>query len=137
MDQELLAKDFRVAQLNIREKEVKELIDDLHKPDFLQDALGFSKDVRIDLSRLIVGGHSFGGMTALQVAKSDERVKAVLTLDPWLFARNEEIMNRQFQVRQPQIHIITEGFGPVVLRYFGYDTDESMRALLDQSEASQ
>mmetsp|Transcript_24451 Transcript_24451/g.37918 ORF Transcript_24451/g.37918 Transcript_24451/m.37918 type:complete len:86 (+) Transcript_24451:961-1218(+) len=85
----------------------------------------------MDLSRLIVGGHSFGGMTALQVAKNDARVKSVMTLDPWLFARNEEIMAREFKVNQPQMHIITEGFVPVVLRYFGYDTDESMKVLLE------
>ena len=33
-----------------------------------------------------MGGHSFGGMTAILVTKKDKRVKACITLDPWLYA---------------------------------------------------
>jgi len=31
-----------------------------------------------------MGGHSFGGGTALKVANSDPRVTTAVTMDPWL-----------------------------------------------------
>ena len=43
----------------------------------------------MDLSKLIVGGHSFGGMTAIEVAQSEKRVKAVFSFDPWLWPRHK------------------------------------------------
>ena len=51
---------------------------------FPHQTLHFEKKVKIDGSRFIMSGHSLGGCTALQVAESDPRVEAVLTLDPWL-----------------------------------------------------
>jgi pimeloyl-ACP methyl ester carboxylesterase len=47
--------------------------------------LGFDESVTIDLDRLIVGGHSFGGMTAIATAHEDPRVKAIFGFDPWLW----------------------------------------------------
>ena len=38
-----------------------------------------------------MGGHSYGGVTALKTAMEDDRVKAVVTLDPWLFPVFPEI----------------------------------------------
>lgn len=63
------------------------MIDDLFIENFLQTTLGFGPSAQMDLERLIIGGHSFGGMTAIEVAANDERIKAVFSFDPWLWAR--------------------------------------------------
>ena len=43
------------------------------------------------MSRLVIAGHSFGGITAMSVAAKDRRIKAVATLDPWLWPKITEI----------------------------------------------
>lgn len=68
-------------------KEVKQLIDDLEYDDFLQATLGFGQSARLNLNKLVLGGHSFGGMTAIEVAAHDQRVKALFSFDPWLWPR--------------------------------------------------
>jgi hypothetical protein len=40
-------------------------------------------------------------MTALEVAKNDERVKAVITLDPWVFARAKEMLDKEYVLDKP------------------------------------
>jgi cephalosporin-C deacetylase-like acetyl esterase len=45
----------------------------------------------MDTNKLIVSGHSFGGMTAIATAKIDKRVKACCVLDGWLFCKDKEI----------------------------------------------
>ena len=48
-------------------REVRALIDELSSnggKDILK-RLGFPNQTRLDLSKLIVGGHSFGGMTSI------------------------------------------------------------------------
>jgi len=75
-----------------REEEVKELIDELYEKDFFkQETLNFPDDLKLDLDKLVVAGHSLGGCTALRVGSSDKRVKATLTNDPWLMPISEEI----------------------------------------------
>jgi hypothetical protein len=38
-------------------------------------------------------GHGFGATTAISVASKDERVKKIVTYDPWLTPIKEEINN--------------------------------------------
>jgi len=83
----------------------------------------------LNTNKLVAGGHSFGGITAISVAHHDNRVKAVFSFDPWLFPCLQEIKNEQFKVDQPQIHIVTEGFGPVVEKIFNYDTQSSVSSI--------
>jgi len=51
---------------------------------------------RLDLSRLSVGGHSFGGGTAVG-ATADPRstFKACLALDSWMFPLGNDIFSRK------------------------------------------
>lgn len=44
----------------------------------------------VDFEKLIINGHSFGGITSLAVAAEDERFKACLALDPWFFPISEQ-----------------------------------------------
>jgi predicted dienelactone hydrolase len=47
---------------------IDELSEDAEREAILRVKLRFPASVTIDLSKLIVCGHSFGGMTALEVA---------------------------------------------------------------------
>jgi len=38
---------------------------------------------RLDLASIAIGGHSYGGATAVAMAATDARIKAVIALDPW------------------------------------------------------
>lgn len=96
----------------------------MHEPDFLQTRLGFSSHAKLDMSRLIVGGHSFGGITAITVAERDERVKACVTLDPWFWAKNDLINSGNFHLSCDQMHIVTESFEPNIKKMFEYSTLE-------------
>ena len=40
----------------------------------------------------MVAGHSFGGVTAIGIGAQDERIKTVLTLDPWLLTVKNETL---------------------------------------------
>ena len=37
------------------------------------------------MSRIAVGGHSFGGCTAIKAAKDDPRISCGFSLDGWMF----------------------------------------------------
>ena len=45
----------------------------------------------MDLGKLIVNGHSFGGGTVIGVAARDKRIKACIALDPWLYPYENEL----------------------------------------------
>jgi len=42
------------------------------------------------MTNLVIAGHSFGGITAMQVAKQ-KLVKAAICLDPWYLPVNKEV----------------------------------------------
>ena len=75
--------EHRNAQLKIRQEELTALLDEICQADFPQKKLGF--DAKIDTHAIVIGGHSFGAMTAVHVAQNDKRIKACITMDPWLF----------------------------------------------------
>lgn len=62
-------KQLRIDQLKIRVEECRNFIDDIFEDKFAQSTLGFSADVQLDLERFSIGGHSFGGMTAIATAQ--------------------------------------------------------------------
>lgn len=61
------------------------MIDEILEPDFCTIKLNFPQGVKIDENKIIVNGHSFGGITSNATAIEDERVKVSLSLDPWFF----------------------------------------------------
>ena len=66
----------REYQLKVRVEEVQSILNTIEKP-------GFSKIFgKIDLTRVAVSGHSFGGITALQVGLQNKKIRAVVSLDP-------------------------------------------------------
>lgn len=132
-DQHPLDRDLRDKQLDYRIQEVMGFIDDLSEPNFLQNTLGFDEGIELDLNRLIVGGHSFGGVTAIAVSQQDTRVKACFSLDPWLWCIHEKIQDGSFVLQQPQFSIVTEQFNPIIVEYFSYDTIEEVNRLINNS----
>ncbi|XP_049855949.1 platelet-activating factor acetylhydrolase-like [Schistocerca gregaria] len=64
---------------------------------------------RLDLSNLVMMGHSFGGGTALLALGTDSRFRLGIILDGWMFALKEEI-DLPKKVTQPVIFINTQTF---------------------------
>lgn len=48
--------------------------------------------IELDFERLTVGGHSFGGITALKVGKVNKEVKSCIVYDPWFMVEREKIL---------------------------------------------
>jgi platelet-activating factor acetylhydrolase len=61
---------------------------------------------RLDLDKLYMMGHSFGGSTALLAASKDDLFKGIICIDPWMFPVSEE----KFSVHKPVLLINTEAF---------------------------
>jgi len=40
-------------------------------------------NLNVDMNKLVMSGHSFGGMTAIEVALISNDIKCVVTLDPY------------------------------------------------------
>ena len=65
---------------------------------------GEIKDVKVDMSQLILSGHSFGGITAVVAAArlpDHTPLKAVQVLDPWFYAYENEFKSGELKVRCP------------------------------------
>ena len=43
-------------------------------------------------------GHELGGLTALSVAAGNKKVKAVVTIDPWLGPYSKEVAAGKFRI---------------------------------------
>ena len=64
----------------------------MNDKDWLKKVLDFPAGITVDLMKLVVSGHSFGGITAILAAKNDPRIMNCLPMDPWFFAlKNDEI----------------------------------------------
>ena len=76
--------DKRRSQLDKRIKDILALVKQFKtQPYFLQNVLNFPPRIKLDLDKLVISGHSFGGLTALLTAAQNRQFKACLTMDPW------------------------------------------------------
>ena len=85
----------------------------------------------LDLSRLAVVGHSYGGSTTLSLAATDPRVKVAVALTPGCeWSHREALLQRVAQIRVPTLIVGGEidPFAPV--RFYA-------RALFDQVQAGE
>ena len=80
---------------------------------------------------MVLAGHSFGGMTTIEVARVDPRVKISLTMDPWLFCRHKEIAQGDYGLTSPHFAISSEGFHPACEKWF--DSLSTLKALQTNS----
>jgi len=74
--------NIRKRQINTRVSDIRFIIDELER--IQSGALRHPLNGYLDLGRIGVTGHSFGGSTAALVAKKDKRVKAVSVIDGWM-----------------------------------------------------
>ena len=84
-------------------REVRSLIDEISDKHsqlhLLVEKLKFPQGLALNLDKLIVAGHSFGGMTAIDTTKLEpERVKVCLTMDPWLYCRHGDILTHRYPI---------------------------------------
>jgi hypothetical protein len=66
--------------------------------------------VDIDMDKLTVMGHGLGATTAIMAASKDNRIKKVVTYDPWVSPLKEEILSKTIIVPQPHCSVNSEIF---------------------------
>ena len=88
------------------------MIDEIEQKNILKD-LDFETCPELDMDKLIVAGHSFGGATAIKTAWEDKRVKCVLTMDPWLLPIKKTIESQTYKGFDKDVKVLiinSEGF---------------------------
>lgn len=71
-------------------------------PMFLQEKLGFSPRVKVDQSKIILAGHSFGGASTILTSMNDKRVRACLVADPWFEPLvKQQLPRKAFSINKP------------------------------------
>ena len=65
----------------------------------IKNTLGFSPNASMEVDKLIVGGHSFGGMSSAYTAFREERVKALFGFDAWLWAVLAKVLGGKFIIK--------------------------------------
>ena len=95
-----------VKKLGVRMKEIDCLLSELQT--LTKNHLG--SEVDLDLDNLTLMGHGFGATTAIVMAAKDQRVKKLVTYDPWLMPIEEEILNNTILVSQPHCSVNSELF---------------------------
>ena len=82
--------NIRKRQIDTRVSDIQFILDQLEK--IQSGALRHPLNGYLDLSRIGVTGHSFGGSTAALIAKKDRRVKAVSLIDGWMNPLPENVI---------------------------------------------
>jgi len=72
------------------------------------------------MSKLIIIGHSLGGLTAIDSTAKDKRITACLTIDPWFWPYKDDMQSLTFKT--PILSIKSENFYPYCLK-FGFDAE--------------
>jgi pimeloyl-ACP methyl ester carboxylesterase len=62
------------------------------------------------MDNLTVMGHGFGATTVIMAASKDNRIKKVVTYDPWISPLKDEILSKVIMVHQPHCSINSELF---------------------------
>jgi len=100
-------------KIYVREGEIHSLINEIAEKGFLQKRLFFEEGFSLDLDKLVVAGHSMGGMAAILAARSNPYVKCLLTHDPWLMPAYQQILDGKitgFKEDQPTFLLNTATF---------------------------
>ena len=122
---------FRLTQLQHRRQEVSSIIDlftDKHnelaenlfkgtsgreaalREDLIRDAIVELRN-RLNHDEIIMAGHSFGAATGIYSAQKDDRIKAILSFDPWLYPLPHDFtLNNNMKRAMPIISINSETF---------------------------
>ena len=74
--------NVRTLQMNTRVADISFILDQLDK--IQSGKIKSQINAKINLERIPVGGHSYGGSTATVVSQRDDRIKACFVLDSWI-----------------------------------------------------
>lgn len=95
-----------VMNLGTRVKEIHGLIDELSNITKQY----FGSEIELANDHLTVMGHGLGATSAISLSNKEERVKKIISLDPWLTPIKEEVMSKVISVKQPHCSINSEMF---------------------------
>jgi pimeloyl-ACP methyl ester carboxylesterase len=88
--------NIRKQQMSTRGSDISFIIDQLEK--LQHGSIKSTLNGKLDLQKIAVAGHSFGGSTATVSAHKDERIKACAVLDSWLSPVPEPIISSGMHV---------------------------------------
>ena len=98
-----------ISKLGQRVREIDQLISELRI--LVQNNLSTPQNqCEIDMDKLTIMGHGFGATTAVVTASKDNRVRFVVSFDPWLSPLKDEILSKSILVKQPHCSINSEMF---------------------------
>ncbi|EAR90798.1 platelet-activating factor acetylhydrolase (macronuclear) [Tetrahymena thermophila SB210] len=100
------AKKIRGSQLNHRQMQVENLLKVVSNKDMM--AKLFEQEVNLDTNNIVLMGHSFGGVTAVQAGMENKKFKAIIGLDPWLYPQKDSVLTKKYN--NPILIINTETF---------------------------
>lgn len=101
----------RSGQLDIRKKTVAKVLDLVHDPAYIRNLFN-EQPVTLDLNRLFLSGHSFGGGTTAELAAQDKRVTGGLVLlDPWFECCSEDMLLKP--INKPVLSLRSTAFNKV------------------------
>ena len=87
---------IRRKQIDTRSQDIYFIIDQLER--IQQGSLRSKLTGNIDLEKIALGGHSYGGATATLSTHHDKRVKACFVLDSWVSPVPESVINSGIHV---------------------------------------
>ena len=87
---------IRKQQIDTRTKDIHFIIDQVER--IQKGSISSKLNGRIDLKRVALGGHSYGGATATVSTHQDKRIKACLVLDSWVSPVPEQIIDSGIHV---------------------------------------
>lgn len=92
--------------------EVLDLLSDINDGSFMLNTLGSSFDTRklkglLDMEKVSMIGHSFGGATVIACLADDPRYKVAVILDGWMHPVDPDLPS---QVKQPALMVNMEAF---------------------------
>ena len=87
---------IRRKQINTRSRDIEFIIDQLEHIE--QGSIRSQLFGNIDLDKIAVGGHSYGGATATLSTHIDKRIKACLVLDSWVSPLPESVLDTGIHV---------------------------------------
>ena len=92
---------IRKRQIDTRVKDIQFVTSELER--IQSGALRHTLNGYLDLSKIGIAGHSFGGSTATLAAFQDDRYKAVVALDSWINPLPKEVLNNG--IIQPYLYM--------------------------------
>jgi hypothetical protein len=126
---------LREQQMKSREEDmcsiVRELIENDRGKTGLLSSARLPDWVNIDTEKIIVAGHSFGGITAIRSSMIETKyIKACLTFDPWFYLFEKEAFEGKLNINIPFIMVNSDHFD----KHCNFDIKGSTKAFFDNSK---